>query len=104
MPPICAGKMITAIDAQIETRIRQAIKLGDPWALDELKDEICGEDRQLKEIFSKIIGDEYQRQLVAMPRRKMLKIYRECYEEPGDADKDWLLGERRLAIPVLPPV
>ncbi|GEM_PF-6457879 len=78
---------------EIERRIRDAVSPGEPWALDELTLEICGDDRQLAKEFSEIVADEYRRRLHAMPREKMRELYHRCYEEPGDANKDWLLGE-----------
>jgi hypothetical protein len=86
-------KMKTAIDSQTEKRIRQAVKPGDPWALDALMEEICGDDRILRGECSVIVADEYRCRLSAMSRQEMQELYRRCYEELTDANKDWLLGE-----------
>jgi hypothetical protein len=85
--------MKTAFDSETEKRIREAVSLGDPWALDELAQEICGDDSELRRECSEIVADEYRRRLSAMPRQEMRKLYQRCYKEPGDANKDWLLGE-----------
>jgi hypothetical protein len=85
--------MNVALDPESQKRIRNAVKPGDPWALDELTEEICGDDRELHREFSKVVADEYQRRLSAMPRQQMRELYRRCYKEQTDANKDWLLGE-----------
>jgi len=85
--------MKTAFDSETEKRIRAAVKPGDPWALDELTAEICGDDTKLRGEFSEIVADEYRRRLSAMPRQEMRELYRGCYQELTDANKDWLLGE-----------
>ncbi len=85
--------MRTALDPEIEKRIRRAVKPGDPWALNEITEEICCDDSKLRREFSEIVADEYRRRLSAMPRREMRELYRRCYKELTDANKDWLLGE-----------
>jgi len=86
--------MKIALDPKIEKRIRQTVKPGDPWASDEMMEEICGDDRILRSEFSEIVADEYRRRrLSAMPRQEMQELYRRCYKELTDANKDWLLGE-----------
>jgi len=85
--------MKTALDPETEKRIRRAVKPGDPWALDELTQEICGDDSKLRREFSEIVADEYRRRLSAMPRQEMRELYRHSYKEPTDANKDWLLGQ-----------
>jgi hypothetical protein len=85
--------MTIAIDKQTEKKIRQAVKPGNPWALDDLTEEICGDDGELRREFSEIVADEYRRVLSAMPRSKMQELYRQCYTVESDANKDWLLGE-----------
>lgn len=85
--------MNDTFDTETEKRIRRTVKPGDPWALDELRTEICGEDRKLAGEFSEIVADEYRRRLSTMPRQEMQELYRRCYREPNDANKDWLLGE-----------
>jgi hypothetical protein len=85
--------MKVALDPQTEKRIRHAVKPGDPWALDKLMEEICGEDSNLHREFSEIVADVYRRSLSAMTRQEMRELYRRCYEQPSDANKDWLLGE-----------
>jgi hypothetical protein len=77
---------------ELEAKIRAAVKLGDPWALDGLREEVCSNDDE-HAAFSEIVADEYRRRLTAMPRERMLELYRRFYEEAGDPDKDWLLGE-----------
>jgi hypothetical protein len=68
------------------------VKLGNPWALDAVMIELCADNAERAAI-SELVVDEYRRQLVAMPRDKMLAFYSLFYEDPSDADKDWLLGE-----------
>ena len=51
--------MKVALDPETEKRIRRAVKPGDPWALDELTEEICGNDSKLRREFSEIMADEY---------------------------------------------
>jgi hypothetical protein len=85
--------MKVAFDPETEKRIRRAVKPGEPWVLDELTEEICGDDRELRREFSEIVADEYRHQLSAMPRQEMRELYRRCYKEQTDANKDWLLGE-----------
>ena len=85
--------MKVAFDSEIEKRIRSTTKPGDPWALDELMDKICGDDRNMRRKFSEIVADEYRRRMSAMPREEMRELYRRCYKEQTDANKDWLLGE-----------
>jgi hypothetical protein len=85
--------MKVAFDSKIEKRIREAVKLGEPYALDELTEEICGEDGELRREFGEIVADEYQRRISAMPREEMRELYRRCYKDESDANKDWLLGE-----------
>ena len=85
--------MKVAFDPKTEKRIRGAVKPGDPWALDELTEEVCGDDGELRREFSEIVADEYRRRLADMPRGEMRKLYRRCYKEQTDANKDWLLGE-----------
>ncbi len=85
--------MKVALDPEAKKRIRRAVKPGDPWALDELTEEICGGDREQRREFSEIVADEYRRRLSAMPRQEMRELYRNCYKEQTDANKDWLLGE-----------
>ncbi|HUI06141.1 MAG TPA: hypothetical protein VL486_03975 [Verrucomicrobiae bacterium] len=80
------------MNAKTENRIRAAVILGNPWALDELRGEICSNDQEA-EAFAEIVADEYRRRLRAMPREEMLELYREFYENASDANKDWLLGE-----------
>jgi len=58
--------MKTALDPEIEKRLRRAVKPGDPWALDELTEEICGNDSKLRREFSEIVADEYRHRLSAM--------------------------------------
>jgi len=85
--------MKVALDPETEKRIRRAVKPGDPWALDELTEEICGNDSKLRREFSEIVADEYRRRLSAMPRQEMRDLYRRCYKKQTDANKDWLFGE-----------
>jgi hypothetical protein len=80
------------VDAGIEHRIRTAIKLGEPYALDELTDTICADDVD-RALLSEIVADEYRRRLQVLPREHMLELYRECYQDASDANRDWLLGE-----------
>ena len=86
-------QMKIALNPETEKQIRRAVKLGDPWALDELTEEICGDDSMLRSECGAIVVDEYRRRLSAMPRQEMRELYRRCYEELTDANKDWLLGE-----------
>ena len=53
------------------------MKAGDPSALDELAEEICGDDPKPRREFSEILADEYRR----------------CYKELTDTQKDGLLVE-----------
>jgi uncharacterized protein CbrC (UPF0167 family) len=85
--------MKVAFDSKIEKRIREVVKPGEPYALDELTKEVCGDDGELRREFSEVVTDEYRRRLSAMPREEMRELYRRCYEEESDANKDWLLGE-----------
>ena len=85
--------MKVALDSEIEKRVRRAVKPGDPWALDELTEEICGDNGELRREFSEIVADEYQRRLSVIPCEEMRALYRRCYKEQTDANKDWLLGE-----------
>ena len=85
--------MKTTFDSGTEERIRTTVKPGDPWVLDELTEEICGDNRELRGQFSEIVADEYHRRLSNMPREKMRELYRCCYKGQTDANKDWLLGE-----------
>lgn len=85
--------MKVVFNSKIEKRIREAVKLGEPYALDELTEEICGDDGESRREFSEVVTDEYRRHLSAMPREKMRELYRRCYMEESDANKDWLLGE-----------
>jgi G:T-mismatch repair DNA endonuclease (very short patch repair protein) len=48
--------MKVALEPEIEKRIRRAVKLGDPWALDELTEEMCGNDSKLRREFSEIVS------------------------------------------------
>jgi hypothetical protein len=85
--------MKVTLGPETEKRIRRAVKPGDPWALDKLMEEICGEDSNLRREFGEIVADEYRRRLSAMLRQEMRELYSRCYEQPSDANKDWLLGE-----------
>ena len=85
--------MKVAFNPETEERIRSTVKPGDPWALDELMEEICGDDGELRREIGEVVADEYRRRLSAMPRGKMRELYRRCYKEQADANKDWLLGE-----------
>ena len=85
--------MKTAIDSETEKQIRSAVKPGDPWGLDELTEEICGDDPDLRREFSEIVADEYRCRLSAMPRHEMRELYHRRYKNQTDANKDWLLGE-----------
>jgi hypothetical protein len=85
--------MKVAFNSETENQIRRTAKPGDPWALDELTAEICGDDTKLRGEFSEIVADEYRCRLSAMPRQEMHELYRRCYKQPSDANKDWLLGE-----------
>lgn len=82
-----------AFDPETERRICRAVKPGDLWALDELREKICGDDPELRREFSEIVAGEYRRRLSAMSRGEMRTLYRRCYKEQTDANKDWLLGE-----------
>jgi hypothetical protein len=59
--------MKIALNPETEKRIRRAVKPGDPWALDELMEEICADDSMLRGECSEIVADEYHRRLSAMP-------------------------------------
>ncbi|MGD1088254.1 MAG: hypothetical protein ABR955_05960 [Verrucomicrobiota bacterium] len=85
--------MKIALDPKTEKQIREAVKLGEPYALDELMTEICGNDPILRRESSEIVADEYHRRLSTMPRQEIQELYRRSYMEPTDANKDWLLGE-----------
>ena len=85
--------MKIALNPETEQRIRRAVKPGDPWALDELMEEICGDDPMLRGECSAIVVDEYRRRLSTMPRQEMRELYPRCYKELTDANRDWLLGE-----------
>jgi hypothetical protein len=67
------------MNTNIENEIQTAVKAGDPFALDGLTEKLC--------------ADEYRRRLGTMPRALMLELDRRFYENPSDANKDWLLGE-----------
>ena len=85
--------MKVAFKPEIEMSIRRAVKPGNFWALDELIAEICEKDPSLRGQCSVIVIDEYHRRLSMMPRQEMRELYRRCYKEESDANKDWLLGE-----------
>ena len=38
-------------------------------------------------------GLKYRRRLSSMSRQEMKDVYRRCYEDLTDANKDWLLGQ-----------
>lgn len=40
--------MKVAFNPETVKRIRSTVKPGDPWALDELMEEICGDDGELR--------------------------------------------------------
>jgi hypothetical protein len=85
--------MKLALDPKIEKQIRLAVSPGEPFALDELIEEICRDDTSLRGECSKIVADEYRRRLAAMTRGAMRELYRRHYKVETDANKDWLLGE-----------
>ena len=85
--------MKTAIDSHSGKKIRQAVKLGDPWALDDITEEICGDDGELRREIGQIVADEYRIRLMSMPREEMRELYRRYYKDESDSNKDWLLGE-----------
>lgn len=80
------------MDANTGKQIRAAVNPGNPFGLDELKDQLCPDDKE-REAFSEIVTDEYHRRLAAMPHEQMLEFYRQFYKNTSDANKDWLLGE-----------
>jgi hypothetical protein len=85
--------MKIALDSNLEKQIRKTVEIGEPYALDELLAETCGDDLILRRECAEIVADEYRRRLSAMPRDEMWELYHRCYEEESDANKDWLLGE-----------
>jgi hypothetical protein len=85
--------MKIALDPKTEKQIREAVKVGEPYASDELMAEICGDDPILRRECGEIVADEYRLRLSAMSRQEMQELYRRCYKEESDANKDWLLGE-----------
>ncbi len=82
----------THFTPDIQNAIRDAVKPGDAWALDELRKEVCTSDQE-REALSEIVAEEYRRRLDAMQREEMLEVYRRHYQNATDANKDWLLGE-----------
>ncbi|MGO9584771.1 MAG: hypothetical protein ACLP2Y_00985 [Limisphaerales bacterium] len=52
--------MKLALDPKIEKRIRLAVKPSKPYALDELMEEICGDDAILRGECSEIVTNEYR--------------------------------------------
>jgi hypothetical protein len=79
-------------DSEVEKRIRAAVKPGDPCAVNELLEELSLDDDDRTNV-AEIVADEYRQRLQAMSREEMLELYRHCYENASDANKDWLLGE-----------
>lgn len=84
--------MNVQIDPLIERRILTATDLGNPFALDDFLAAACNDDVD-RSALTEIVADEYRRRLAAMPRKQMLELYRQFYEDANDANKDWLLGE-----------
>ncbi len=79
--------------AALEKEIRGSIEIGNPWAVDDLIEEYCGDHGDLKMIVMQIVADEYRKRLRKMSREELLRRYQQCFEEQDDANKDWLLGE-----------
>jgi hypothetical protein len=76
-----------------EQQIRDAVEIGNPWALDELIEEVCGQSNELRGVVMQIVADEYRQRLRNMPRNELLRLYKEFYAEQEDSNRDWLLGE-----------
>jgi hypothetical protein len=76
-----------------EQQIRDAVEIGNPWALDELIQEVCGQSNELRGVVMQIVTDEYRQRLRNMPRNEILRLYKEFYAEQEDSNRDWLLGE-----------
>jgi hypothetical protein len=76
-----------------EQQIRDAVEIGNPWALDELIEEVCGQSNELRGVVMQIVTDEYRQRLRNMPRNELLRLYKEFYAEQEDSNRDWLLGE-----------
>ena len=64
-------------DAATEKRIRGTVKPGDPWALDDLTEEICRDDEEKRREFSEIVADEYRRRLSAIQPAAVTKHHDE---------------------------
>jgi hypothetical protein len=77
----------------IEKEIKSAVEIGNPWALDEVIEEVCGDHRDLANTVMEIVVDEYKRRLREMCQGEMLELYQRFYLDQSDANKDWLLGE-----------
>jgi hypothetical protein len=76
-----------------EQQIRDAVEIGNPWALDELIEEVCGESNELRGVVMQIVADEYRQRLRNMRRDEVLRLYEQSYVEQDDSNMDWLLGE-----------
>jgi hypothetical protein len=76
-----------------EQQIRDAVEIGNPWALDELIEEVCGQSNQLRGVVMQIVADEYRQRLRNMRRDEVLRLYEQFYAEQEDSNRDWLLGE-----------
>jgi len=76
-----------------EQQIRDAVEIGNPWALDELIEEVCGQNNELRGVVMDIVADEYRLQCRKMSHDQVLQLYQDYYVEQDDANKDWLLGE-----------
>lgn len=85
--------MERAHNPSFEQEIRNAVEVGNPWALEELLEEMCAENNELRRVVMAIVADEYRVRLRKMPRGEALRLYEECYTDKDDANKDWLLGE-----------
>lgn len=76
-----------------EREIRDTVEIGNPWAIDEIFEDICGEHKDLKNVLMELIADEYSKRLSEMTIEKIEMLYREFFLYQTDANKDWLLGE-----------
>jgi hypothetical protein len=76
-----------------EDEIRRAVEIGNPWALDDILEDVCGQHGDLKAAVMEIVAEEYRKRLTMISRDELSKLYQECYVAQDDANKDWLLGE-----------
>lgn len=78
-----------------EQEMRNAVEIGNPWALDGLIEEISGQSDDLKVVVVQIVADEYRSRVRKLPREEALRPCREFCVDEHDPSKDSLPGEVR---------